>query len=320
MDDMNDYIQEVLDLIEWANGPASSKWGAKRAAAGHPEPFNLEYIGIGNEDKITTAFEERFKLIYEAVKSKHPEITVIGTVGPFPAGEDFSRGWKYASALNVPVVDEHYYQNPEWLLSNRSRYDGYDRSKPKVYLGEYASWGNKVRNAISEAAYMISLERNGDVVRMASYAPLFANKDHTQWKTDMIFFDNTRICLTPNYYVQKMFSVNRGDTYFDGVVSKNASDSTLDASCVRDGRTGDVIVKLVNVGVDEKGVKVDLSRFQKINTQAELTILTGLPDAENSFESPHNVTPTTSSIKVSRKFDYIVKPMSLAVIRIKTKS
>jgi alpha-L-arabinofuranosidase len=319
MDEMQNYVQEVLDLIEWANGPATSTWGAKRAAAGHPDPFNLEFVGIGNEDKITPEFEERFKLIYDAVKAKHPEITVIGTVGPGPDGDDFSKGWTYASNLNLPIVDEHYYENPKWLMSNLSRYDTYDRTQARVYVGEYASWGNQLKNAISEAAYMIGLERNGDVVRMASYAPLLAKKDHTQWKTDMIFFDNTHLCLTPNYYVQKMFSVNQGNVYFDKVVSTDLSDSTIAASCVQDKITGDVILKLVNAGSAPKVMKVDLTGFKKINLTAEQTILTGPADAENTFDKPHAVFPVKSAFKASKTFAYTTLPMSLTVIRIKVK-
>jgi alpha-L-arabinofuranosidase len=201
--EMDEYIQEVLDLIEWANGPVNSVWGAKRAAAGHPASFNLEYIGIGNEDKITPEFEERFRAVFKAVKARHPEITVIGTSGPFHSGEDFEKGWKLAKELKVPIVDEHYYTDPTWFINNQYRYDKYNRKDGEVYLGEYASWGNKMKNAIAEAAFMTAFERNGDVVRMASYAPLLAKKDFTQWTTDMIFFDNTKICLTPNYYVQK---------------------------------------------------------------------------------------------------------------------
>lgn len=319
MDEMSEYIQEILDLIEWANGPATSKWGSKRAEAGHPAPFKLEYIGIGNEDKITSEFEERFKLIFEAVKSKHPEITIIGTSGPFPDGEDFTKGWAHATSLQVPVIDEHYYKEPGWMMSNLDRYDSYDRTKSKVYLGEYASWGNKLRNAIAEAAYMISLERNGDVVSMASYAPLFAKKNHTQWKTDMIFFDNTTICLTPNYHVQKMFSVNQGDRYFDNIIARNLSDSTLAASCVQDTSTGDIILKLVNAGEKEKEMKIDLSRFKKISSSAQLVTLSGSSTAENTLEQPNVVSPSNGTLKVSKMFTYDAPPMSLSVIRIKTR-
>lgn len=319
LNEMAEYIQEVLDLIEWANGPSTSVWGAKRAAAGHPAPFNLEYVGIGNEDKITPEFEARFKLIFDAVKAKYPEITIIGTSGPFPDGDDFTRGWEYADDHNIPVIDEHYYKDPNWMMKNLNRYDSYDRSKSKVYLGEYASWGNKMKNAISEAAYMIGLERNGDVVSMASYAPLLAKKNYTQWKTDMIFFDNNNLCLTPNYHVQRMFSVNQGDMYFDKMVFKDANDSTLAASCVQDSKTGDVIVKLVNTGDQAKTMKVDLTGFKNIISTAEKEVLAGEADAENTFDNPKNIAPAKSTFRASKNFQYVTLPMSLTVIRIKTK-
>ena len=319
MVEMQEYIQEVLDLIEWANGPATSTWGAKRAAAGHPASFNLEYVGIGNEDKMTPEFQERFKMIFDAVKAKHPEITVVGTVGPSPDGDDFTKGWQLANDKKVPIVDEHYYTSPEWFIANQQRYDTYDRKSSKVYLGEYASWGNKLRNAIAEAAYMTSLERNGDIVRMASYAPLFAKKNFTQWKTDLIFFDNTIISPTPNYYVQKMFSANQGDYYFDKVINKDEKDSNLAASCVQDSKTGDVILKMVNYGDTSKPMKINLGKFGKISSQAEQVVLTGNPDAENTFENTQNIIPTTSVIKTAKTFEYSAPAMSLTVIRIITK-
>lgn len=318
MDEMKDYIQEVLDLIEWANGPVTSTWGAKRAATGHPAPFHLQYVGIGNEDKITPEFEERFKMIFDEVKMKHPEITVVGTVGPAPDGDDFTNGWKIANNLKVPVVDEHYYTSPEWFISNQHRYDKYARNATQVYLGEYASWGNKLRNAIAEAAYMTSLERNGDVVRMASYAPLLAKKNFTQWNPDMIYFDNVNICLTPNYYVQKLFSTNQGNTYFDKVILKNEKDSTLAASCVQDTKTGDIILKMVNFGKESNPMKVNLGSFKRIVSQAEQTVLAGKGDDENTLENKQKVFPTQSVIKVSKTFEYAAPAMSLTVIRIKT--
>ncbi|GAB2808192.1 alpha-L-arabinofuranosidase C-terminal domain-containing protein [Ferruginibacter profundus] len=319
MNEMQDYIREVIDLIEWANGPATSVWGAKRAAAGHPAPFNLQYIGIGNEDKITPEFEERFTMIYKAVKEKHPEITVIGTVGPFHSGDDFEKGWKLADNLKVPVVDEHYYTSPEWFMGNQSRYDAYKRNATEVYLGEYASWGNKLRNAIAEAAYMTALERNGDVVRLSSYAPLFAKNNFTQWKTDMIFFDNVKVSPTPNYYVQKMFAANAGDVYFSNVISKDNADTTLAASCVQDSQTGDVVLKLVNFGNAAKVMTIDLSGFKKIDPVAEQTILTGKPDAENSIQNGSTVMPVTTAFKAGKHFAFQCQPMSLTVIRVKTK-
>jgi alpha-L-arabinofuranosidase len=320
MDEMQDYIQEVIDLIEWANGPVTSTWGAKRASAGHPAPFNLEYVGIGNEDKITPEFEERFTMLAKAVKEKHPEITVIGTAGPFHSGEDFDKGWKIANNLNVPVVDEHYYTDPQWFISNQHRYDNYNRKAGEVYLGEYASWGNKLRNAISEAAYMTALERNGDVVRMASYAPLLAKKNFTQWKTDMIFFDNVNICPTPNYYVQRMFSANQGDYYFDKVITTDEKDINLAASCVQDSKTGDIILKVVNYNESAKPVKVNLKHFGKIAAEGQQTVIAGNPDTENTFENPRAIVPSSSVVKISKSFDYEAPAMSLTVIRIKTKN
>ena len=319
MDEMPAYIQEVLDLIEWANGPITSPWGSKRADAGHPVPFNLEYIGIGNEEKMTPEFEERFKMIFNAIREKHPEIKVVGTAGPFHSGEDYEKGWKLANELNIPIVDEHYYTEPAWFLANQYRYDKYGRNASKVYLGEYASWGNKLFNAIAEAAYMVSLERNGDIVVMASYAPLLAKKDFTQWKTDLIFFDNTHICLTPNYYVQKMFMNNQGDYYYNDVISKNEKDSTLAASCVRDRKTGDIILKFVNASIEKKSMNINLGRFKKIIPEADLTVLSGNANDENTFQNPQNVIPVKSTYKVNKNFNYEVPPMSLTVIRIKTK-
>jgi alpha-L-arabinofuranosidase len=317
--EMQEYIQEVLDLIEWANGPVTSVWGAKRAVAGHPAPFHLQYIGIGNEDKITPEFEERFSMIFNAVKAKHPEITVVGTVGPSSDGEDFTKGWKLANEQKIPIVDEHYYTSPDWFISNQNRYDTYKRNATEVYLGEYASWGNKLRNAISEAAYMTALERNGDVVRMASYAPLFAKKNFTQWKTDMIFFDNVNVSLTPNYYVQKMFSANQGDSYFDQVISKDEKDANLAASCVQDSKTGDIILKMVNFGSASKPMKINLSGFNKMTSVGKQIVLSGNPDAENILDHSQQVVPVTSSVNVKRDFAYTAPAMSLTVIRIKTR-
>ena len=182
MSEMGAYIQDILDLIEWANGDAKkTKWGKVRAEAGHPKPFNLKYIGIGNEDLITDIFEERFTMIFNAIKEKYPEMIVVGTVGPFNEGTDYVEGWKLADKLGVPMVDEHYYQTPGWFLNNQDFYDKYDRSKKtKVYLGEYATHipGRKanIETALTEALYLAALERNGDVVHMTSYAPLLAKE------------------------------------------------------------------------------------------------------------------------------------------------
>ena len=230
LDQMPAYIQDVLDLIEYANGPVTSTWGAKRAASGHPAPFGLQYLGVGNEDKITPGFRERFEMIYNAVKAKHPEITVIGTVGPNPEGEDYEKGWKIADELRLPMVDEHGYKSPQWLWDNLERYDAYDRAKSKVYLGEWAGFDDKrrstLRAAVAEAAYLTGLERNADVVRFASYAPLLAKRDHTHWSPDLIFFTNTEVFPTIGYHVQQLFSVNGGDIYLPTSVSTAADAAT----------------------------------------------------------------------------------------------
>ncbi|NOT92491.1 alpha-L-arabinofuranosidase C-terminal domain-containing protein [Ferruginibacter sp.] len=320
MNEMQEYIQEVLDLIEYANGPATSTWGAKRAAAGHPQSFNLQYVGIGNEDKMTPEFKERFTMIYNAVKAKYPEITLVGTVGPSPDGEDFELGWKLANELNIPIVDEHYYQPPNWFLNNQFRYDAYDRKKSKVYLGEYASRGNNLFNALAEAAYMTSLERNGDVVQMASYAPLLANQSHTSWNPNLIYFNNTMLAPTVNYYVQQLFSVNHGDTYFSNIVSfKEAAlkDSTLAASCVKNSKTGDIIIKIVNAGAAKATADLNLSVFGKFAATATMQLLSGEPDMKNTLQNPQQVIPKTSVLPVKKKMQYEVPAYSLTVIRIK---
>ncbi|NEA98922.1 alpha-L-arabinofuranosidase C-terminal domain-containing protein [Streptomyces sp. SID13726] len=211
-EEMDAYIAEVLALVEWANGPADSRWGALRVAAGHPEPFGLEYLGVGNEDTITDTFRDRFSRIHDALREHHPEITVVGTLGPATFGEDWEKGWAFARERGVPVVDEHAYKSPAWMLENTRRFDTMDRGGPHLYIGEYGSWRNDGRSAIAEAAYMIAMERNGDVVRLASYAPLLAKQGHTQWLPDLIYFDNTHVWPTLNYHVQQMHSLNSGDT------------------------------------------------------------------------------------------------------------
>jgi alpha-L-arabinofuranosidase len=317
MDEMQAYIQDILDLIEYANGPETSTWGARRAAAGHPAPFHLEYIGIGNEDKQTDAFRQRFNMIYAAVHPKHPEITIIGTVGPFPAGEDYDLGWRFADSLSVAMVDEHYYEKPEWFLSNGGRYDGYDRKKSKVYVGEYASWGNTLYNALAEGAYMTSLERNGDVVHMASYAPLLANVHHTSWNPDLIYFSNTGVLRTVNYYVQQLFAAGQGDMYYPGVVAVRAGDTAVAASCVRDSKTGDIILKVVHAGPGNLQASVDLTGFGKLDTRVSRTVLMGARDDKNTEEAPDKVVPKEGMMEIKKKFVLDIPPYSLQVIRVK---
>lgn len=251
MKDMPTYCQEILNMIEWANGdPATSKWAKMRADAGHPTPFNLKMIGIGNEDIISTVFEERFKMIASAVKDKYPQIKVIGTVGPFhDPSADYVEGWKFAKDNKriVDMVDEHYYESPGWFMHNQDYYSSYDRTAPKVYLGEWASQGRTVENALVEALHLCSLERNGDVVEMASYAPLLCHERHQNWNPDMIYFNRDSITmLTPSYYTQKLWGNNGGDKYVSSSFDLPASVGyRVSASVVKDVENK-TIVKLVN--------------------------------------------------------------------------
>lgn len=284
--EMDEYIQTVLDLIEWANGDKNTKWGKIRAKAGHTEPFNLKYIGIGNEDLIPDIFKERFAMIFKAIKAKYPEITVIGTVGPFYRGTDYDEGWKFATELNVEMEDEHYYQPPGWFLNNQDFYDRYDRAKSKVYLGEYAGHlpgrPNNIETALSEALYLSCVERNGDIVSMTSYAPLLAKEGHTNWNPDLIYFNNMEVKPTVGYYVQQMFGQNTGDTYILGNIdlSEKSADvkKRVVMSVVKDSKNNDLIIKLINMLPVEVNSDIDLSDYAIAEKSAELTILEGTPD------------------------------------------
>lgn len=205
------HIQDALDLIEFANGPVTSTWGKKRAQMGHPKPFHLTHIGVGNEENLPVEFMARFKQFRAAIEAKYPDITVVSNSGPDDAGQTFDTAWQLNRQEKVGLVDEHYYNSPQWFLQNNDRYDSYDRSGPKVFLGEYASQGNAFKNGLAEAAFMTGLERNADVVKLASYAPLFANEDYVQWRPDMVWFNNHASWNSANYEVQKLFMTNVGD-------------------------------------------------------------------------------------------------------------
>ena len=322
MEEMPCYIQDVLDLIEWANGPATSKWGAKRAAAGHPEPWGLKYLGVGNEDAVTPIFEERFKMIYDAVKEKHPEIVVIGTSGPFAGGEDFDNGWAFARELNLEMVDEHYYVSPRWFWDNLNRYDNYDRDGARVYVGEYAAHDrdrrrNTLRSAIAEAAGLTSFERNGDIVHFASYAPLLARRGHTQWHPDLIYFTGTDVYPTANYYVQRLFGQNSGDSYLKTTIAPATQPPTLAASTVRDSDSGDIIVKIVNGAEVPAALAIELAGRGGGDFKATKTVLTGADaDACNEDGQPPAVRPVTSEVTITSTFDYQAPAYSLTVFRI----
>lgn len=207
---LQEFIQDALDLIEFANGAPDTEWGAKRAEMGHPAPFGMEYIGIGNEE-VGEGFFSRYPLFYNAIKERYPRIKVIGTSGPFCAGPAYERGWRSAHEDGAELVDEHYYQAPEWFIANHHRYDSFPADGPKVFLGEYASKGNTWFDALAEASFMVSLERNARSVGMACYAPMLCNADYCNWQPDMLWFDNHQLMRTPNYYVQKLFMKHQGD-------------------------------------------------------------------------------------------------------------
>jgi len=316
MEEMDEYVQDVLDLIEYANGSATSVWGKKRAEAGHPKPFNLKYIGIGNEDLISDVFEERYRMIVKAVQQKYPEIIVIGTVGPFNEGTDYNEGWRIANDLKLPIVDEHYYQSPGWFINNQNFYDGYDRSKSKVYLGEYASWGNKFYNALAEALYLTGVERNGDVVEMASYAPLLAREKHVQWNTDLIYFTGSEVKPTVNYFVQQLYGQNPGDVYLQSAIkisdTNNEVSKRIGVSAVQDNASGDLIVKLVNLLPVAVTPSIDFTNFSTAEN-AVYTLLSGNPEKTTAR-------PVTQKIAAKEAFSKELPPYSFAVIRVKMSS
>ena len=315
---MESYLQELLDLIEWANGdPKTSELAKLRAKAGHPKPFNLKYLGIGNEDLISDTFLERYNFLIEGVKKAHPEITVVGTVGPFWEGSDYEYGWKEAKEKNIDIVDEHYYNSIGWYFHHRDFYDKYDRNGTKVYLGEWASKGNKVENALIEAAYMVNVERNADVVVMSSYAPLLAKKNHTNWNPDLIYFDNTSVSPTYNYYVQRAFGQNAGSEYVYSDLAVNGGkqiEERIDRSVVIDSQTGDIIIKLVSLLPKQSEIAIDLGDgidFQKdYSTKAELVCM-----GSNDSLEEWNKKPQTQS--VGNKFTLTLPEYSFSVLRIK---
>lgn len=224
LDEMGEWIDDALDLIEFANGAPDTKWGKIRAGLGHREPFGLEYIAIGNEE-VGQGFWERYDLFHKAIKEKYPDIKIINSAGPFPSGGEYERGWENARKNKSDFVDEHYYTSPEWMLANYHRYDSFSENDPKVFLGEYASWGNTYYNALTEAAYMTGLENNARTVGLVCYAPLLANTDYVNWKPDMIWFDNHRVYGSANYYVQKMFMNNTGSRLLE--VNAEGLDDTI---------------------------------------------------------------------------------------------
>ncbi len=337
MDQLDPFIQDALDLVEFAKGPVSSVWGAKRAALGHAEPFNLKMMGVGNE-QWGPQYVERFAAFSRALKQKHPEIALIGAAGPDPGDERFKFLWSELRALNADIVDEHCYSQPAWFLANAHRYDHYDRRGPKVFMGEYAAQSvatlstknrNNLETAIAEAAFLTGLERNADVVRMASYAPLFAHVDAWQWTPDLIWVDNLSVLLTANYYVQQLFSRNRGDRILPTDVKAGASSSAgaagsqtaLFASATREDVSGDIILKVVNSSNSTTEAAIKLETAMAVGKPASAVVLTGgSRTVMNSFAQPRNAAPVEIAIQnASKSFRHKFPANSMTVMRLKAK-
>lgn len=305
VDSLGEYIRDALDLIEFANGAPDTPWGAIRAQMGHPEPFNMKFLGIGNE-QWGPEYVERLEPFLKALRSEHPEIRVVGSSGPYSEGSDFDYLWPEMLRLGADLVDEHYYRDEDFFLSQADRYDNYDRNGPKVFAGEYSCHVkgekyNHFKAALCEAAFMTGLERNADIVEMATYAPLLAHIDGWQWRPDMIWFDNLRAMPTSSYYIQQLFSTNRGTDVLP--LKLNGSPAIgadgLYASAVADSTAGTVIVKVANISDSPRQLRID---FDGMDTSEHITggrLLTfGSKDlsAENTLDDPHRLVPVESPI------------------------
>lgn len=311
VNDLQPYVQDALDLIEFANGHVYTQWGKLRADMGHPEPFNLKYIGIGNE-QWGKEYPERLEIFVKALRERHPEIKIIGSSGPDSEGKQFEYLWPEMTRLKVDLVDEHFYRPEKWFLSAGNRYDNYNRKGPKVFAGEYACHGangkkwNHFNAALLEAAFMTNLERNADIVHMATYAPLFAHVEGWQWRPDMIWFDNLRSVRTCSYYVQQLYSHNKGTHVLpltmDGKpVSGQDGQDGLFASSVWDKNNNTYIVKVINVSEVPQPITLN---FQGLKKKSELTIgkvITFTTDdilKDNTVDEPENIIPKENNIAI----------------------
>jgi alpha-N-arabinofuranosidase len=328
MDELDPYVQDALDLIEFANGPVTSPWGKLRSDMGHPAPFNLKMIGVGNE-QWGLAYIERYRIFAKAIKEKYPEIKIVSGAGPFPGGEMFDYGWAQLKELKAEIVDEHYYSSPQWFLENANRYDQYDRTGPKIFAGEYAAQSvatgspdnkNTWECALAEAAFMTGLEHNADVVYMTSYAPLFAHAEGWQWTPDLIWFNNLESYGTPNYYVQKLFGNNPG-THLLKITEDGQpiiGQSGLYASATLDEKARELVFKIVNATAFEQPITLELSGKKGVGKSGKLTVLASRDrNAVNSFESPQKISPTSKAVNFSGKEIVLaVAPKSVNVLRV----
>lgn len=310
VDSLQPYIQDCLDLIEFANGDVNTTWGKKRAEMGHPAPFNLKFLAVGNE-QWDNLYYERLRPFVKAIKAKYPNIKLIGTSGPDSEGEMFDKGWKAMKELKADLVDEHFYRDEHWFLSHGLRYEGYDRKGPKVFAGEYACHGkgkkwNHFETSLYEAAFMTDLERNADVVDMATYAPLFAHVDGWQWRPDMIWYDNTRMFKTVSYYVQQMYACNKGTnvlplTMNGKAVAGQEGQDGLFASAVVDKQKGEVIVKVANTSDKTQEVTLNLNGMKGSRSASLTTLQCDNMDAENTLDNPNKIRPVETTATCESK-------------------
>ena len=317
LDDLEPYIQDALDLIEFANGPADSKWGKVRAEMGHPAPFNLKYLGVGNEQwdydeehgNFGPVFTSRLKKFSDAIRKKYPNIKLIGTTGPNSEGWDFDLLQPRMKELKVDLYDEHYYRNEKWFLSHGLRYDSYDRKGPKVFAGEYACHGSKKHKwnhyytSLLEAAHMTGIERNADIVHMATYAPLFAHIEGWQWRPDAIWYDNLRMFKSVSYYVQQLYAMNKGSHVLSLTMDKKPvagqeGQDGLFASAVFEQSTGQIIVKVVNTSEQVQPVSIQLQGLKGTRTAETITLCHDGMDDENTLDNPEKITPQAGTCQV----------------------
>lgn len=325
-EDLQPYIQDALDLVEFANGSTDTKWGKLRADMGHPEPFNLKFIGIGNE-QWGEEYPEHLKPFIDAMRKAHPEIKIVGSSGPDSEGAKFDYLWPKMKELKADLVDEHFYRPESWFLAQGRRYDNYDRKGPKVFAGEYACHGkgrgyNHFNAALMEAAFMTGLERNADVVHMATYAPLFAHVEGWQWRPDMIWFDNIESYPTCSYYVQQLYCTNPGTnvlplTMNGKTIAGDPDQNGLFASAVIDKNDNTYIVKVANVSDQAQDLNIKFDGMKKsaaITGGKVITLHSDVETQENSIEKPDAVVPVESPISVNGKeYSTTIGPKTFAV-------
>lgn len=328
LEELDPYVQDALDLIEFANGDVTTKWGKMRADLGHPKPFNLKMMGVGNENW-GPQYLERLAIFTKAIKAKYPDFKLINSSGTDPEGDRFNLLNTTLRNNNADFIDEHYYRSADWFLKNAGRYDNYPRNGSKVFVGEYAvhadnsivgSNRNNWQSALASASLMTGLERNADVVQMASYAPLFANIDAWQWAPDMIWVDNLKSYGTPDYYVQKQFSTNKGtDVVAITLDEKNIiGQDGLYASAVTDQAKKELIIKIANNSDQSQNIDFDLEGKIKLKNKAtNEEIANSNLTQVNSFENPEAVSPRKSTINLKgKKLNIALKPYSFNVIKI----